>query len=100
MIDILGSTLSQSHVMTIVGARRIEHEVYVYKLDRREHQSVSDKAEGHICFTEKLVVPCVYRKSHSTLESIQCKKYLVNRGSQMTSHTSELPLKGERLKSC
>lgn len=34
----------------------MEHEVYGYKLGRREPQSVSDKAASHIYFVEKLVV--------------------------------------------
>lgn len=49
-------------VRTMVGALRMVHEVYGYKLGRREHQSVSDKGAGHIYFMEKLVVLSVFRQ--------------------------------------
>lgn len=55
--------------MTIVGALRMVHEVYGYKLGRREHQSVSDKAAGHIYFMGKSEVQSVYRKFHSVSAS-------------------------------
>lgn len=42
----------------------MEHEVYVYKLGKRDLQSVSAKAAGHSYFTGKLAVLSVYRKFH------------------------------------
>lgn len=87
-------------VMAVVGAPRMEREVYVYKLGKREHQSVAATAlVTFILWREKLAGESVYRKFHSTSESpaSSARGAFVNRGLPVTSHPPEPLSAGERL---
>lgn len=77
-------------VITAVDTRRLDREVYAYKLVGKKHQSASDKPTRHIDVAKKLKGITVHKESHPLYMRRShncCKISRVSRGSQTTSHT-------------